>query len=113
MMLDLPAKFPDRHEAYAWELGYMDVSCASDCLQVMKVLQGNVNVSTFWVKESILRVRNLLTQDRHVLVVHNPWERNNAIDYLPRLASREGTSRRIWRLPPSSIVATLCMDVAA
>lgn len=41
---------------YSWELGHKRVVCASNCLQLVEILNGGVEVSTFWARDALERV---------------------------------------------------------
>ncbi|XP_057425490.1 uncharacterized protein LOC130718875 [Lotus japonicus] len=95
---------------HAWELGFRSVLCFSDCKQVVEVFGTAADVSTFWARDTITRIRALVSREWKVEFCYVPRERNNAADSLAREASREGTQRRVWSTPPSSIIASLYLD---
>ncbi|KAL6497326.1 hypothetical protein OROGR_029255 [Orobanche gracilis] len=97
----------------AWELGYRSFTCASDSRNAIDVLTSAIDTSMYWASDTIHRVRSLLAQDWSVTLRYIPRERNLAADCLARQASRDSTTHRVWRLPPSFVVPFLCQEELA
>ena len=95
---------------HAWSLGYRKITCASDCINAVMVFQTDVDVTNFWARNTILRIRALLSRNWSVLMLHVPREKNNTTDCLAREASKAGFQDQIWRLPPSFTYASLYLD---
>lgn len=95
---------------HAWGIGYRNIFCNSDCPQAIEVLQTMMNIDTFWDKEEILKVRQLLQRDWRVSLNCISREKNNTADHLAKLVAREGSFQRIWRQPPSSVYASMYLD---
>ncbi|XP_057453191.1 uncharacterized protein LOC130745062 [Lotus japonicus] len=96
---------------HAWHLGLRELSCFFDCLEVVIVCFSQVNVSTYWARDAILRVRTMLQWGWDVELAHVPMEKNNAADCFAKRASRDGVARREWRLPPSFVIEALYKDM--
>ncbi|XP_057453171.1 uncharacterized protein LOC130745038 [Lotus japonicus] len=97
----------------AWNLGHRELSCYSDCLEAVNVCTSHVDVTTYWARDAILRIRTMLQWGWNVELTHVPRGKNNAADCLAKHASREGAARREWRLPPSFVIEALLKDVVA
>lgn len=46
--------------SHAWDLGFRNIHCVSDCSQVVDVFRNSMNVSAFWARDTIVRVRALI-----------------------------------------------------
>lgn len=69
-----------------------------------------MDVSTFWAKNSIARVRALRDKEWKMAFNQVLRERNNSADCLAHQAPREGTLLRIWINPPSNVIVSLYLD---
>ena len=96
--------------AHAWSLGYKYVLCNTDCLLVVEVLTTQRDITNFWDKDLISKIRLQLAQDWTVILEHILRTKNSAADYMARKAAREITPRQLWRHPSSDIVSALCKD---
>src|ERR1044072_6928699 len=73
----------------------------------------SIDISSFWERDMITKVRTCLARPWTVSVHLIPRTRNTAADFLAQQAAWEGTSSRVWCQPSSSVLAALCHDVVA
>lgn len=103
---------------WAWNLncnmheqfGYRDVSCVLDCANLVEVMQSTIDTSTYWARDVIDRVTIMLSWGWNVTIDYVPKKENSNVDCLARQASREGTPRNVWRLPPSFVIESIYLD---
>src|ERR1044072_8700358 len=98
---------------HAWEIGIRSLTCKTDCLQVIQVMDLTVDISTYWNMDLINRLRSWLEKPWRIKIDHVSRNRNNAADLMARQATRQGSSRQIWKLPSSRIITALCQDAVA
>lgn len=97
--------------SHAWDLGYRHVSCYMHCLEAHEVTTSNIDVHIFWHREEIISIREMLSKDWHVSVVHIPQDQNMVADALAKLALSEDWIWKVWVLHPSTAASLLCLDV--
>lgn len=95
---------------HAWNLGYRDIDCFVDCLELQMVLASDEDVQHFWHGEEIQAARAMLAKNWKVTVRHVPRERNQVADAMAKLAVRERCDWKIWSVPPSDVIPLLCQD---
>lgn len=71
---------------HALDLNITCVLCSSDCLQVVTVLQTNEDVSSYWARDVVHRIRSMVVRFQSIQFTHVQRERNNIADYLAREA---------------------------
>ncbi|XP_057428376.1 uncharacterized protein LOC130721617 [Lotus japonicus] len=91
-------------------LGYKKVRCSSDCAQLVTVLNSGSDFSTFWDRENIRRVMNLITEFERCTVKHIDRDKNNTTDTFAREAARTGSSSQTWAMPPSFAATSIYLD---
>ena len=95
---------------HAWNLGLKKIKCNTDCVQLCDIFSNTQDISSFWDRDLIIKVRTWLARSWTVSVHLIPRTRNTAADFLARQAASEGTSSRIWSQPSASVLAALCHD---
>lgn len=95
----------------AWYLGHRNVMCNTYCHDVVHVLATTIDISTFWEQDLITKIRVMLCWGWFVEVQHIPRDHNLVADALMRQASSDGSPYRVWRIPPSNVMAFLCLNV--
>ncbi|XP_057430758.1 uncharacterized protein LOC130723631 [Lotus japonicus] len=95
---------------HALDLGYMNVSCLSDCARALHVLQEGTNITSYWNREEICRVRALLASLQDVRLMQVDRAKNNTADKLAREACCLGSPIQVWKQPPSFVFDSLFLD---
>lgn len=80
---------------HTWELGFRNVMCYVDCLEVQHVLTNKSDVHNYWHEEVILLIRALLAMNLNVYVVHIPREMNRVADVLAKLTITDDWSWKV------------------
>lgn len=98
---------------HAWDAGYKQVTCRSDCLMLVEALHNNVDAGTFWDRDALDRLKSQLQRDWVITVEFVPREQNTVADFMAKQASHGGLPKRVWRLPPTAVIEFLCADLLA
>lgn len=81
----------------AWDLSYKEVDCLSDYSNAVNGFSSDVDVSRFWAREKIQRVRTCLSEIGQLWLILLPGvHRNNAADLMAKQASHERSLWRVW-----------------
>lgn len=92
---------------HALSLGLLRVVCASDCLTAMNMLQRNEDVSTYWDRDAVTRIRLLAQSFTWVQFVYVPRDQNNAPDCLARQVAKDNSWWQVWKDLPPFVLASL------
>ena len=98
---------------HVWDLQKKDIVCYTDFLQAVQVITTMMEVSSYWEREIIIRIRTMLSWNWKLMLRHIHRDRNFVADALVRDASLVDYSIRLWTTPPSAVVALLCKDALA
>ncbi|XP_019416401.1 PREDICTED: uncharacterized protein LOC109327691 [Lupinus angustifolius] len=97
----------------AWTLGYRKIILESDCLEVIHIISGRVQVCLERLAGIILSISGLLERHWEVLTHHILREGNSVADFLAKLSLGPLENSRIWNSPPAEILSILQLDVAS
>ncbi|XP_057426144.1 uncharacterized protein LOC130719541 [Lotus japonicus] len=95
---------------HALEIGYTEASCSSDCSEVIHALHEGTNITSYWNREEICRVRAAMASMQHVTLFQVDRAKNNTADKLAREACCQGSPVQVWKQPPSFVYDSLFLD---
>nr|CAA73364.1 Pge1 protein [Lotus japonicus] len=81
----LAVKLGIRH---ALDIGHIYVFCLSDCSQALQALHADTNITSYWTREKICRVHDIIATLQDVNLQHIDRVKNNTADKLVREAGR-------------------------
>ncbi|XP_057446239.1 uncharacterized protein LOC130738288 [Lotus japonicus] len=95
---------------HALDIGHKSVSCLSDCSQALQALHAGTNITSYWNREEICRVRDIIATLQDVRLQQIDRVKNNTADKLAREAGRLGSPVQVWKHPPSFVYDSLFLD---
>ncbi|XP_057423728.1 uncharacterized protein LOC130717501 [Lotus japonicus] len=94
------------------QLGYRTIICYSDCAGLVSVLNSGQDISSFWDRDILRRVLDLMASFDNCTVAHVAREKNNTADTLAREAAKSGSASQVWNVPPSFVSTSLFLDAS-
>ena len=96
----------------AWNLGYRELVCATDCRDAITALN-TLDTTSFWASHTLSRIKDMLHWDWTVTLESISRNNNLVADALACAASRDGSPHCVWRFPPSFVVPLICHSISA
>ena len=99
--------------SHAWELDIRTLSCKTDCSQARDVICTAMNITRYWERDLILKIRSFMERPWSVTITLISRFKNTAADFMARQAAWDGTPHKIWKQPSTSVIAAMCQDELA
>ncbi|KAK7260660.1 hypothetical protein RIF29_26901 [Crotalaria pallida] len=93
----------------AWDHGFRQVECRSDCLEVLKLVQGEQNFFHAYAT-TIASIRDLLSRDWSVVLRHTLREGNQCADILAKKGSAMNSGLTVFDVPSPDLMLALLAD---
>ncbi|CAJ2666519.1 ribonuclease H [Trifolium pratense] len=93
----------------AWDIGYNDVSCRSDCKKALSLIQDPIFPTHKYVG-IIVSIKELISRDWAVSFVHIYREANQCADFMAKLGANAMDCFGIFPEPPACLASLLLSD---